>query len=121
LLRLTRRQLKLTVIVAVVAVGMVQMAVDQVIDMVAVRDGRMSAAGTMHMGRVVPAARMRRSASVGVAFRHAEGMLLHGPASGLMVQMTIVQVVYMPIMLHGDVTAAGTMLMGVVGVKLLGG
>ena len=36
-------------IVAMIAVRMMQMAVDQVIDMVAVRDGRMSAIRAMHV------------------------------------------------------------------------
>lgn len=46
------------VIVAVAAMRMVQMPVHQIIDVIAVRHGRMTAAGTMHMPGFVPAALM---------------------------------------------------------------
>ena len=117
----TRHDLDRTVIVAVVAVRMMQMAVDQVIHVIAVRNGRMTTAGTMHVCRVVATARMSGSAGVGIGFCHVERVLFNGATRILVVQMTVVQVVHVSIVLHGNVSAARSMLMRVVGVNLLGG
>jgi hypothetical protein len=81
----------------------------------------MSTAGTMHMRRVVALTRMSGRAGVWIAFRHIERVFFYGAPGVLVVQMTVVQVVNMPIMLYGNVSAAWPMLMGVIGVNLLGG
>jgi hypothetical protein len=81
----------------------------------------MSTAGTMHVRRVVAITRMSGSAGVWIAFRHVERMLFYSATRVLVVQMTVVQVVNMPIMLYGNVSTARSMLMGVICMNLLGG
>jgi hypothetical protein len=62
---LSRRQR--TVIVAMIAMRMMEVAADAVIDMVGVRKRLVAAAGTMDMTGVLAAAAMVRRAAVGVA------------------------------------------------------
>jgi hypothetical protein len=54
------------VVVAVVAVRVVQVAVDQIVDVIAMRHRLMTASGAVFMPRFVPAALMLRSAAVRV-------------------------------------------------------
>jgi hypothetical protein len=80
------------VVVAVVAVGVVQVAVDQVIDVVAVRDGRMAAVGAVLMCFIVAAAGVLGSAIGGVGFIDGEGVFLDFAAFDV-VQVAVVQVI----------------------------
>lgn len=57
--------------VAVVAVKVVERAVDEVVDVVSVRDGRVAAAGPVLRGA------LDGSAAVRVALVHGEDVLLH--------------------------------------------
>ena len=63
------------VVIAVVAVRVVQAAIDEKVDVVAVRHGFVAAAGAVHVARLVAGARGR--AAFGVDIRHGDGMLLH--------------------------------------------
>jgi hypothetical protein len=116
----SRFDLHWPVIVAVVAMGMVEMAVDEIIDVVAVRDGRVSAAGAMHMAGLVSATVVPRGASIGVRRRHFDHMLFDLLAVRMM-KMPVVQVVHMPLMLDGRVSAIRAVLMNVAIVSFVSG
>jgi hypothetical protein len=103
------------VIVAVIAVWMMQVAVDQIIDVVAVRDRLVAASWAMNMAGLVPRARVSRRAPVGILGRHLYDMFIDVTCMHVM-QVTIVQIVHMITVLHGRMAASGTMLVVVVGV-----
>jgi hypothetical protein len=102
-----------TVIVAVVGVRMMQVPVDQIVDVVAVRDGLVPAAGAMlvaalDLGRA--AGRVRRT--------DRQRMLVDVIAMHMM-QMAVMQIINMAVMADRRVSAARAMLVGVIGVMLL--
>jgi hypothetical protein len=100
-------------VVAMIAVRMVQVSVHQIVDMVAVRDRLVSAAGAMLMGALY----IRRAAG-GIGRVDSDDMLVDVIAMHV-VQMAVMQVVDVPVMADSDVTAAWAVLMGVVGMVLL--
>jgi len=97
-----------------VAVGVMQVPVDQIVDVVAVGHLLMPAAGAVHVvGRVRAAAVVGRAA-VRVDVGHLDAMLLdHVPFLG-MVEVSVVQVVDVIVVLNGDVAAVRTVLVAVV-------
>jgi hypothetical protein len=103
------------VVVAVVAVDVVQMAVDQVIDVVAVRHRLVAAAGTVLVLLGVVAAAVLRRAAGRVLLAYFELVLLDAGLADV-VQVAVVQVVHVVLVVHGGVAAAGTVLVTVVGV-----
>jgi hypothetical protein len=102
------------VVVAVVAVRVVKVAGDAIIHVVAVRHRLMAATGTVHMARLVPTATMVGSAAIGVRARHFDHMFVD-MIFVRVVEVTIVQIVYVATVVHGGVSAARAMLMGMVG------
>ena len=92
-----------------IAVLVMQAAVDQVIDMVAVWDSFMSATFSVNMARTG----IERDAGIGVGFIYRQGVFVV-MAVVLMVQMAVVQVVDMAVMFDGGMTAAAAVNMGVV-------
>jgi hypothetical protein len=100
-------------VVAMIAVRMVQVPVHQIVDMVAVRDRLVSAAGAMLMGALY----IRRAAG-GIGRVDSDDMLVDVIAMHV-VQMAVMQVVDVPFMADSDVTAAWAVLMGVVRMVLL--
>jgi hypothetical protein len=103
------------VVVTVVAVRMMQVAVHQIIDVVAMRHGRMAAVGPMDVIGGVTAAAMFRRARGGVRGIYLELVLFHLSPLGMM-QVTVVEIVHVVAMLNGSVAAARTVLVRVVGV-----
>lgn len=105
-------ELHRAVVVAVVAVGVVEAAVDEVVDVVAVGHRFMSAAGTV----VVPFATgvARGNAPVGVALGHFEGVLFHRAVGILVVEVAVVEVVEVIAVLDRGMAAAGAVTMVVV-------
>jgi hypothetical protein len=99
--------------VAVVAVGMVQVAVHQVIGMVAVRHGFVTAAGTVTVTLIVSTAVMGRRAVAGIGSTHRQHVLVHMVALNV-VQVPVMQVVCMAVVLDGGMAAAGAVLVAVV-------
>jgi len=99
------------VIVAMVAVRVMQVAVDQVIDMVAVGHRFMAAAGAVAVGLVVAVALVFRGAAIRVFGADFQHMLVHVIAVG-MVQMTVVQVINVILMADGHMAALRPVLMG---------
>ena len=104
-------------VVAMVAVRVVQVAVDQVVDVVTVRDGFVAATGAMDVAGLVAAAFVLGRAAVGVGGRDGDHVLVDVVAMR-MVQVAVVQVVDMTVMPDGRVAAAGAM--GVVMVGVMG-
>ena len=104
------------VVVAVALVGVVQVAVDEVVDVIAVRHRLVAAARAVHVAAVVAGGRL--GVSVGVLSRHLVRVLLDLGAV-LVLQVALVQVVDVVTMLDGGVAAAGAVLVGVVAVVVL--
>jgi hypothetical protein len=103
------------VVVAVVAVRMVQVTADQIVHVVTMGHRLVSAPGPVDViGRVGVAAMLGR-ADRRIGAIDVKRVLLDLAPSGV-VQMTVVQVIDMALMFDGFVTAIGAMLMGVVAV-----
>lgn len=104
------------VIVAVAAVGagvdMVQPAIDQIIDMIAMRHSLVTAIGPMHM--ITP---RRRGADIGIDGRNRNNMFIHMVAVD-MVEMAVVQIINMVIMSDGGMAASGAVDMNMLGMDL---
>ncbi|WP_246791357.1 hypothetical protein [Bradyrhizobium commune] len=91
------------------------MAVDEIIDMIAVRDRFVAAAGAMDVGSIVSGAVMVGCATVRVLVAHLNAMLVH--MTGVrVVKMTVVEVVYVVAMPNRDVAALWSVRVIVVGV-----
>lgn len=90
-------------IVAVVAVRVVQMASDDVLDVIAVRDGFVAATVAMQMARFVAVA-LVRNAAIGVLRAHFEAMLVVVTFVRMM-QMAVVNVVDVAVVLNGGMAA----------------
>jgi hypothetical protein len=102
----------------VIAMGMVQMPFDEVVDMIAMRHGLVSAARTMDMARLMASAAVIRRASIRVRLRYLDHVLVY-MVPMRMVQMPIMQVVDMVAVPHGGVPATRAVRVGMVGVVRL--
>lgn len=101
-------------IVAVVAVGMVQVTIDQVIRMVAVRHRLVSAGGAVLVAFLVRSAVVLRRTLGRVVGVDRKSVFLHA-AAGDMVQMTVVKEIDVVTVPNGGVPAAGSVLVIVIG------
>jgi hypothetical protein len=90
--------LELSMVVAVAIVLVMQVAIDQVIDMVAVRNRRVSASRTVHVVGRVGRAGMSAGAGGWVMSRDLQDMLFDHPVECRVMQVSIVEVVDMSIM-----------------------
>jgi len=106
------------VIVAVAVVRMVQMAIDQIIHMAAVRDGFVAAIRTVDMPGVMAGACVTGRAGVRVGGVDGQIMLVEVVAVGLM-EVAVVDVVGVAVMLDGSVAATGSVDVGMVVVDLM--
>jgi hypothetical protein len=97
-----------------IAVRMMQVAANAVVDMIAVRHRLMAATRAMHMTRLVAAAAMVGSAAVRIVAGYLDHMLVDMAAMRVM-QMAVMQIVDMAIMPHRRVAAAGPMPVGMLG------
>lgn len=105
-------------IITVVTMRVVQVAVDQIIDVIAVRHRLMAAAGAMHMvGRMGPA-RVGGGTSSRIDLADFHHVLLHRAVSANVMQVIIVQIVDVVTMLDPGVLTIGTVLVIVVFVGL---
>ena len=95
-----------------IAMLVMQMAVHQITDMVAVRHCFMAASRSMHMSFLVPAAVVVRRAAIGVFIGDFNHMLVHMVLVRVM-KVTVMQVVHMVVVLDRRVTAIWTVLMRV--------
>ena len=101
-------------IVAVAGVDMVQPAIDQPVDMIAVRHRLVPAARAMDMG-----AGRRVGTAIRIGGRNRDHMFIDMIAMDMM-EMTIVQIIDMAIVAHGGVAAAGAMAVGMIGMLVAG-
>ena len=109
-------------VVTMVVVGMVQVAIDQIVRVVAVGHGFVSAARSVHVARFMACAMMIGRAAVGVVRRNFERMLIHVVAVDV-VQMAVVQIINVPVVLHSGMAARramGVRMAGVVGCIAVG-
>ena len=104
-------------IVAVVAMRVVQMPRDQIIDVVAVRHRVVPAGGTMYVTGLVATAAMVGGAAVGVIARDLDHMLVDVIFVRVM-KVAIVQIVDMAAVMDGLMAATRPMPVGMVGVGL---
>jgi hypothetical protein len=102
------------VVVAVSAVGVMEMSIDEVVDVVAVRDGFVAAAGAVDVGGIVGSAGVLRGA-LGRVDRGQSNAVLVDVTIVEVVQMTIVQIVDVVVVADGRMAAAGLVQMGVFG------
>lgn len=87
-----------------ITMRMMKPAVHEIVDVIAVGNGLMSAIGTMNMAGVVAHMTKLRRAAVGILGADVDGVLLDGVA-GLVVQMAVMQVVDMIAVFDPDVAA----------------
>lgn len=103
------------VIVAMAAVRVVQMAIDEIVRVVAMRNRFMAAVCAVDMIRSMAAALVVRSAAVRICGGDFDSVLIDMVAVD-MVKMAVVQIVDMPGVMDGDMAAIAAMLVAVVGV-----
>src|ERR1700761_8688805 len=96
-------------IVAMVAVGVVKVAVDQIVDMVAVRHWLVTTAWAMLVALRMAAAIVVRRAAIGIGSTHSDRVLVELILVRVM-QVAVVEVVHVTLVPHRCVAAAGTML-----------
>jgi len=107
-------------VVAVAAMSVVEMAIHQVVDVVAVRDRGMTASGGVNMARWMAMTRVIRRASRGIGringnLALVDVIAMHG------VEVTIVQVVDVVVMLDREVSTVAAMNMVVLGMRHVSG
>lgn len=107
--------LQRTVVVAVIAVRMVQMTVDQIVDVVAVRHRFVAAARPVHMTGAMAGTVMLRRAAVRVGGADGDHVLIDMVAMHV-VQMAVVQEIDMVFVTHCSMAALRAMLVVVMGV-----
>jgi len=90
-------------IVTMVAVGVMEMAVNEVVDVIAVRDRLVTTIGTVRMICVMLGHMVRR-ARVGVLLGHGDHVLIDVVLMRVM-QVPVVEVVHMPVVLDRGVAA----------------
>jgi len=106
--------LKRPVVVAVSVMRMMQSAINQIIHVVAVRNGGVAAVGIVDVLPVMAFCAQRAFVRVGVA--DGNGVFIHVVAVR-MVQMAVVEIIHVPAMHDGDVSTAGTVDVGMIGVS----
>jgi hypothetical protein len=97
------------VVVAVIAVRVMQVPIHKVVDMVAMRDGLMPAPGPVHVTGLMPCAAVLGRAPVGIARRHFDRVLVD-MVPMRMVQVPIVQVVDVIAVANGRMPAISSVL-----------
>lgn len=97
------RQFDLSVVVAVAAVRMMKVAIHQIVDMIAMRNCFVTAAGAMHMSSAVAATGGR--AAIGILGADFDDVFVDVPAFH-MIQMPFVQEINMPFVYHRDTGAS---------------
>lgn len=97
--------LKRPVVVAMVAVRMMKVSFDQIVNMVSMRDGGMPAIGAMNMPGRVFGCRKSRGAFIGIGGINRNRMFVHVIAVRMM-KMAVMKVIHVPFVLDGGVAAS---------------
>jgi len=95
--------------VTMAVVRVVQVVVDQIVDMVAVRDRFMTTAGSVDVIDIMPFAGMAITAFRRVDISYLNCMLFDGPTLCRMMKMPFMQVINMAIMFYSRVTTLFSM------------
>jgi hypothetical protein len=101
-------------IVAMVTMWMVQMPVNQIVYVIAMRDSLVAASGAVDMIGVVAVTTMVGSAAIGILVRNGDCVFFDHAPRRRMMQMSVMQVVDVSIVLDRRVTATGAVFMIVV-------
>lgn len=104
-------------VVAVAIVRVMEVTIHEIVDVVAVRDGRMPAVGTMDMPGIVAVARVVWRTLCRVGAVHVQDMLIHMVAVR-MVEVPIVEVVDVVIVRDGSMPTVGPVDVRVIRVNL---
>ncbi len=109
-------------VVAVVAMGMVQPCLTGLVDnkvagVIAVRHRLMAAARATNMVCIVPQVAIRRTATFRILFRHADDMLDDGSVGRLVVQVAVMGIIDVTIVADGYVTTVWAMLVRVISMQ----
>jgi hypothetical protein len=107
------------VIVAMIAVRMVQASVDKVIDVISVRHSLVTASWPMLMCRLVPACSVFGRAAVGIIGGDLQDMLLDALAFHVM-QVSVLEIVHVIFVPNRDVSAARAMFVWAISARLVG-
>lgn len=99
-------------VIAMRAMGEVQMAGDQIIDMVSVRHGLMSAVRAMAMSGLMPLAAVGRRASSGVLHGDTEPMFIDMVTMRVM-KVSVMEIIGVVVMGDSRMPAVRSVLMGV--------
>jgi hypothetical protein len=103
------------VVVAVVTVRMVQMIADEIIDVVAVGHGFMTATGAMHVAGIMPGTALALIAGIRKRVVDRQRVLVHMIAVRAM-QVPVVKVACVAFVNDRRMAAAGPVAVGVIGV-----
>lgn len=109
------------VIVAVAVVGVMEMSIDEIVDVISMGDRLVTAAGPVHVRGGMGTAGMSPRALGGIGGRDGDGVLLDDARCGLVMQVAVMEVIDVPLMVHSGVAAAGGVAMAVIGVGVAGG
>lgn len=108
-----------TVIVAMIAMGVMQAAIDEIVDVVAMRDRLMATARTMDMAGLMARAGLARRAVIRIGRADLDHMLVDMVPMHVM-EVAIVEIVHMVAMADAGMATVRAMLMGMVGVNFAG-
>jgi hypothetical protein len=103
------------VIVAMVAMRVVQVPIDQIVDVIAMRHRLVTTPGAVLVGGVMPSATVVRRACRGVRGGDVDPVLVD-MVTVLVMEVAVVQVVDVTVMTDSGVAAARTVYVGVIGV-----
>jgi hypothetical protein len=98
--------------------GMMQVAIHEIVDVVAVGNRFMAATGSVNVSGVVGGAGVAAGAIGRIRGAHLNGVLVV-MAFMSMVEMAVVEVVYVAVVQHGGMAAAGSVLVVVVGMDVM--
>jgi hypothetical protein len=101
------------------AMWMVQVAIDEIVNMVAMRYSLVAAARAMHVGYLVALASMVWRTAIGIGSGNLDSVLVDMVVVDMM-QVPVVQVVDVTVMMNCRVAAAGAVLMRMIDVVGLG-
>jgi hypothetical protein len=107
------------VVIAMIAMRVMEVTGDAVIDVITVRNGLVTTPRAMDMTHIVTAAAVAGRAAVRVFARDFDNVLVHMSLMRV-VQVTIMEIIHMPVMAHRGVATIRAMLMGVAGVNIRG-
>ena len=102
-----------------VAVWMVQAPVDEIVGVIAMRHRFVTASRAVAMRRIMAAATVFRAAAVRVGGTDFDDVLVDMPVVWVL-QMTVIQVVQVPLVANRKMATAGTMHVQMIGVSSVG-